>query len=1045
MFTKLIDFSMANRHALLLLFILMGIFAGIKLQSLNLDSFPEVSNIQVSINTESPGLGAEEVEKLITFPIESVMYSLPDVKNVRSISKPGLSIVTVVFKDSVDLYFARQLVFERLQQAQTMIPDGVGIPSMGPNTSGLGQVFQYTLSSNDAQQYDASRLRSLNDWVIKLLLMPVDGVTEVLSFGGHVKQYQVNVEPHGLQNFDVSLTDVQQALQRNNRNAGGWYLERGQEQLLIRGVGWISDQQQAITDIENIAIKTLGSHSVFIKDVAQVKIGGEIRQGAVTLSVRNSDNSITTKGEVVAGIILKRMGADTQATIDGVRDRVKMIQQALPDDVQFDVIYDQGSLINAAVNTVSSALVQAFVFIIVIIGLFLMNLTATLLVLLSIPISIVFALAIMSAYGMSANLMSLGGLAVAIGMLVDGSVVMVESILKKLQAIPHKSLKNIIREGALDVAKPIVFSTMIVLIVFIPLFSFEGVEAKLFTPMAISIMLAVFIAMIIAIVFVPILALYVFKTRKTQRDSPLMRYSLLGYQKTLATALQHPKAIMFAAAILLMGALITLEKLGSEFVPELEEGTMNIRVTLSSSASLTTALSVAPKLEQIILQFPETNYALSRIGRPEIGGDPEPVSNIEIYVGLKPLSQWTSAPNRLALQALIEEKLADFPGLLFTFSQPIATSVDELLSGVKAQLAIKLFGSDLSVLQTHAKNMSEIIESVAGTTAVALESQGNETQLIIRPKRDQLSRYGLSVDDVMNLVEVGMGGTQVGQIIEGNERYDIYLRMARSSRSHINAIKNLPIHVSHITPNGAQLTLADVADVAFESGVAQVRRDNVQRRVVVQANITGRDMGSVVQDIQLALNDKLNLPVGYSYEISGQYENQLRAQNKLTMVIPMSLLMIGVLLFFAFNSLPQTLLILINVPLALVGGIFSLWVSGHYLSVPSAIGFITLFALAVLNGVVMVENINQKIRQGIALNKAVYLGASERLRPVLMTALTTALGLIPMLLSQGIGSEIQKPLATVIVGGLLTSTILTLFVIPVLFQYFKLADHGPRT
>lgn len=1038
MFTKIIDFSMTNRHGLLLFLVFAMALAGFSLQKLNLDSFPEVSNIQVSINTESPGLGAEEIEKLITFPIESVMYSLPDVQNVRSISKAGLSIVTVVFNDSVDLYFARQLVFERLQQAKAMIPNGVGTPNMGPNTSGLGQVFQYTLSSNDPAKFNTSQLRSLNDWVIKLLLMPVDGITDVLSFGGDVKQYQVNIDPDKLLNFDVSLADIEQSLLQNNRNAGGWYMERGQEQLLIRGIGWISDQQQAIHDIENIAIKNQQSTSVLIKDVAQVVIGGEIRQGAVTLSVRNQDASISSKGEVVAGIILKRMGADTQATIDEVRERVNMIKMALPKEVTFNVVYDQGSLIDAAVNTVTSALLQAFIFIIIILGLFLMNLTATLLVLISIPISIFFALAIMSAYGMSANLMSLGGLAVAIGILVDGSVVMVENILKKINTSPKANLSQTIRCAALEVVKPIVFSTLIILLVFTPLFSFEGVEAKLFTPMAISIMLAVFMAMLMAIIFVPILAIYVFKKSKPERASLLMILSLKIYQKSLASALMHPKIIVLIAATLLISALLLLPKLGSEFVPELEEGTLNIRVTLASSASLNTALMVAPQLEAIILQFPETNYALSRIGRPEIGGDPEPVSNIEIYVGLKPVSQWTSASNRLALQQLMEEKLAEFPGLLFTFSQPIATSVDELLSGVKAQLAIKLFGTDLTILQQQANIMAEIIKSVEGTTSVALESQGNENQLIIRPKREQLSRYGLSVDDVMNMVEIGIGGKQAGQIIEGNERYDIYIRLTKASRSHINAIKNLPIHVSHGNQKGALLTLQDVANVTFESGISQVRRDNVQRRVVVQANIIGRDMGSVVHDIQSALTEQLKLPVGYSFEIAGQFENQQRAQKKLSIVIPLSLLLIGILLFFAFNSLAQTFLIMINIPLAMVGGIISLWLFGHYLSVPSAIGFITLFALAVLNGVVMVENINQKIKQGIALNNAVYQGASERLRPVLMTALTTALGLIPMLLSEGIGSEIQKPLATVIVGGLLTSTLLTLFVIPVLFQHFKL-------
>lgn len=1030
----------AIRHRLLIgiaLIALMGLIA-LSLEKLNLDAFPDVTNIQVSVNTESPGLAAEEVEQLITFPIESVMYAMADVKEVRSISKTGLSIVTVVFNDDMDIYFARQQVFERLQQAKEMIPANVGMPVMGPNTSGLGQIYQYTLSTQKDSNMDAMTLRSLNDWVVKLLLMPVDGVTDVLSFGGDVRQYQVNVKPSRLLAYDLSLADVQAAIERNNRNAGGWYMDRGQEQLVIRGVGWIGAKGDGLRDIANIPLKTIDGTAITVGDLAEVKYGGEIRQGAVTMTRRNEDGHPQPMGEVVAGIVLKRMGSNTQATIEAIENREKLIRQAMPDGVEFNVYYNQSELILKAVNTVTNALLQAFVFIVLVLALFLMNLRATFLVLLSIPLSIGLALMVMSHLGLSANLMSLGGLAVAIGMLVDGSVVMVENIFKRLNRLSNDPDQNtdtriLIRAAAKEVAKPIVFAALIILLVFAPLFSLEGVEAKLFQPMAISIMLALMAALIVAIVVVPALASYLFRHAMVSKPSPVLKPIEKAYHWVLSKVSHRPKLIAASALAMFITALGTLPFIGTEFVPELEEGTLNIRVTLAPSASLDTALSVAPKLEEALMTFPEVTYTLSRVGRPEIGGDPEPVSNIEIYVGLKSVNEWTSAGDRFALQHLMEEKLSKYPGILLTFSQPIVTRVDELLSGVKAQLAIKLIGPDLDTLASKGQEITNVVQQIKGTTGVAMEQIQGEAQLVVRPDRKALSRFGLSIDQVMDLVEIGLGGVSAGQVINGNERYDIYLRLNKDNRRHIDDIKNLRIKSN----SGAIVRLADVATVNLESGPPQIRRDDVQRRVVVQANVEGRDMGSVVADIQQSIDEKIDLPAGYSVDIGGQFENQQRAQKKLMLVVPVSILLIALLLFLAFNSVAQTALILLNVPLALVGGILALWVSGHYLSVPSSVGFITLFGLAVLNGVVMVENINDKIKNGLAQKDAVLEGAKERLRPVLMTAITSALGLIPMLVSQGVGSEIQKPLAVVIIGGLISATLLTLVVIPTLYPWFN--------
>ena len=1058
MFNRVVDWAVQNRLLVLIALAVLIATAAFQIPKLNLDAFPDVTNVQVAVNTEAPGLAAEEVEQLITYPIEAVMYALPDVEEVRSISKTGLSGVTVVFKEGTDIYFARQLVFERLQAARELIPDGVGVPEMGPNTSGLGQVYQYLLIADPDSGYDAMELRSLHDWLVKLLLIPAEGVTEILSFGGEVRQYQVNLNPARMLSYDLSQNDVMEALENNNSNVGGWYMGRGQEQLVIRGMGWLGNGEQGLEQIRQVPVKTSDGITVTVNDVAEVALGTEIRQGAVTMTRKDEAGQVEQLGEVVSGIVLKRMGANTKATIDGIEARIDRINQALPSGVRFEPYYNQADLVTKAVETVTNALLLAFVFIAIVLALFLMNLRATTLVLLSIPISIGIALMIMAWFGLSANLMSLGGIAVAIGMLVDGSVVMVENMFKHLTHPDAKhddhrdelagddpdpldashddhGIAHRLQEAGREVARPIFFATAIILVVFMPLFSFEGVEAKLFQPMAISIMLAIVSAVIVALVVVPALASFMFRKGIRERESFVLKPLEKLYRKGLDWSLKHTRSVVGAAAVLVVLAALVVPRLGTEFVPELEEGTINLRVTLAPSSSLDTAIEVAPKLEAMLMEFPEVTYALSRAGRAEIGGDPEPVNNIEIYIGLKPTSEWTSASNRYELQALFEEKLEQHPGLLFNFSQPIATRVDELLSGVRAQLAIKLFGPDLKVLAEKGQQIEAAVRTVQGTRDVAMEQIAGEAQLVVQPDRQALSRYGLAVADVMSVVRDGLGGAAAGQIINGNERYDIYVRLAKRFREDRDAIADLRLQA----PSGAWVRLGDVADVSIESGPPQVRRDDVQRRVVIQSNVQGRDMGSVVADIQDTIASEVNLPPGYSVDIGGQFENQQRAQKRLTIVVPVSLGLIALLLYFAFSSVGQALLILVNVPLAVIGGVFSLWLSGQYLSVPSSVGFITLFGVAVLNGVVMVESINQRIQDGLNVDEAVFEGAVSRLRPVLMTAITSALGLIPMLLSTGVGAEIQKPLASVIVGGLVTATFLTLFVLPALFKHFSKA------
>ncbi len=1056
MLNSLIDWSVKNRLLVILSMVMIMMATLFVLPKLNLDAFPDVSNVQVTINTEAQGLASEEVEQLITYPIEAVMYALPDVEEVRSISKTGLSGVTVVFKEGTDIYFARQLVFERLQNAKEQIPEGVGTPEMGPNTSGLGQVYQYMLTTDNPEKFDALALRGLNDWVVKLLLMPVDGITGILSFGGEVRQYQVNVEPQKLLAYGITIDDLSEKIESNNRNAGGWYLDRGAEQLVIRGVGWVRAGEDGLRDIANIPVKSEDGKLVKVRDLAVVEYGGEIRQGAVTITIRDEQGNPKSLGEVVTGIVIKRLGANTKNTIDGVAERIAIVQQALPDGVTITPFYDQADLVEKAVSTVTNALLEAFIFIVIVLMLFLLNVRATLLVLLSIPLSIGMAVMAMVYWDVSANLMSLGGLAIAIGIMVDGSVVMMENIFKHLGHPDPRQADHItddtslntdgspviqssgglalrIQEAAKEVASPVFYAVLIITVVFSPLFSLEGVEGKLFQPMAISVVLALLASMLVALVMVPAMASYVFNKPVVEKESPLMKPLDKFYQKWLPIVLKKKSNVIIGAFAIFLSSMAVVPFLGTEFVPELEEGTINVRVTLAPSTSMDTALELAPKLEEVLLQFPEVIYASSRIGRAELGGDPEPVSNIEIFIGLKPVSEWTTAENRKQLQKIMESKLDVHPGLLFSFSQPIATRVDELLSGVKAQLAIKLFGPDLSVLASKGAEIESLVKTIDGTRGVALEQIAGEAQLVVRPDRDLIANFGIPVAKVMDLVEDAIGGRTAGKVINGNERYDIYVRLNKTSRNNITAIRNLQLQ----SATGAWVRLGDVASVNIESGPPQIRRDDVQRRVVIQTNVEGRDLGGLVSELEQRIDKEIDLPAGYSVVFGGQFENQRRANARLMIVVPASLGLIFLILYFAFGSVSQGLLIMVNVPLALVGGIFALALSGQYLSVPSSIGFITLFGVAVLNGVVMVNAINRRLSDGLEVTKAIFEGATSRLRPVLMTATIAALGLIPLLLSSGVGSEIQKPLATVVIGGLVSSTVLTLFVLPVLFERFS--------
>ena len=1022
MINAIIERALAQRFLVLLAALVLLAYGGWSTLRLNLEAFPDVTNVQVQVNTQASGLAAIEVERLVTFPVESVMSGLPGVTDVRSTSKTGLSVVTIVFEDTVDTYFARQLVLEKLQIAKERIPNGLGTPEIGPITTGLGQIYKYLLTS---PTLDAMELRAINDWQVKFQLRTISGITDVLSFGGDVRQYQVRVDPDRLIAYDLTLNDLKTALQANNTNAGGWYLEGKEEQLSIRGEGLIRGGRDGITDIENVVLKSVDGTPVFVRDVAEVEYGAEIRQGAV---------SMNGEGEVVMGIVLQLKGANTNTVIKNIRNKIGTIQASLPEGVKIVPVYDQADLIQKAVSTVQTALQEAAVLIVVVLFLFLWNLRSALVVLVSIPLSMLVAVMMMRWIGLSANLQSLGGLAIAIGMMVDGSLVMVENIMRHLAEPHHRDqpMSWRVAQAAREVGNPIFFAVLIIIVVFLPLFTLEGVEGKLFSPMAFVIAFAMLGSLVVALTIVPVLASILLTGRFSEEDNFLMRGVKRVYRPVLAFALRRRLTVVGCAlaALIASGALVPF--LGTAFVPELDEGSLSVRVTMDPSISLQSSMRIAQRMEQKLRAYPEAIYAISQVGRPELGGDPEPVSNNEIWVGLKPQSEWTTTHSRDELIEKITADLSEYPGVTISVSQPIATRVDELLSGVKAQIAVKLFGDDLAVLGEKGEEILDAVKAIPGATDTQIEQISGEAQLVVRADRGELARYGLNVADVMEVVSTAIGGEEVTSVLDGQRRFAVYLRMAEQFRSTPEAIGDLWV----ANKDGMRVPLSHVAEISLVEGPPVVSREAAQRRVVVQTNVRGRDMGGFVADAQRAVAEKVKLPPGYVVTWGGQFENQQRAQQTLMVVVPVSLGMIFLLLYLSFGSIANAVLIIMNVPFALIGGVFALWISGQFLSVPSSVGFIALFGVAVLNGVVMVSYFNQLLEQGRTVTEVVSEGAMLRLRPVLMTATVASLGLIPLLLSTGIGSEVQRPLATVVVGGLVSSTLLTLVVLPVLYTWF---------
>ncbi|MGD8528900.1 MAG: CusA/CzcA family heavy metal efflux RND transporter [Methyloceanibacter sp.] len=1016
------------RQRLLICIIAVGVLvAGYQsYRHLPVDAFPDVSPTLVQVFTETAGLAPEEVERYVTYPIEVAMNGLPGLKTIRSVSNFGLSVVNVYFEDSTDIYFARQLVGERLQTAREEIPDGFGEPEMGPITTGLGQILFYYVEDTTGAR-TPEEMREIQDWIVKFNLQTVPGVTEVLSLGGEVKQFQVQVDPQALLRYRLSIGDVVDAVKANNGNAGAQYIVKNSEQYLVRSIGLAT----GIADIEDTILKVSDGVPVKVRDIGAVKIGGEVRQGLATKDA---------EGEIVAGLVLKLIGTNTSKVITDVKERLDKINDALPDGVRVVPYYDQSKLVLRSVETVNGALAQGVILVIVVLLAFMGGLRPSLVVAFAIPFSICVAFIVMQATGLSANLMSLGGIAIAIGIMVDGAIVIVENVDRYLRGNhPALSKREIVARACAEVVRPIAFAILIIIVVFLPLFTLQGYEGKTFRPLAFTVSLAMLGSLVFAIFVAPVLSEMLIKRPSAKEgDKPSIAdrlvNGLIGAYRPIIDLFVRRRGLAVGLAITILAiGLVIFPRLGSEFVPRLNEGDLLVRITMAPSIALEEARDSVTQFErQLLDEFPEVERVVTRVGRGEVGAHADPVNNAEAFVGLKPRDEWPSDRTPKELFAAMSEAFEDFPGAKFNFTQPIAAAVDELLTGTKAELAIKLFGEDQDVLLNKAGEIERVIRNMPGAADVQKDQVTGTPQLQIRVDRGQISRYGLNIEDVQSAVRTAIGGETAGQVFEGVRRFDILVRYNEAARTTPEAIRELVIN----TPSGMLIPLRQVAEVAEIVGPRQITRENTQRFITIQTNVRGRDIGSFVTEGQARIAEAVELPSGYLIEWGGQFELQQEANRRLAIVVPVTLGLVFLLLFMNFGSLRASMLIMLNIPLALVGGVVALWLADLNLSVPASVGFIALFGIALENGMVLVTYLNRLVAEGKSVDDASTQGACMRLRPVLMTALTTAFGLVPLLYATGAGSEVQAPLATVVVGGLFSSTILTLLVIPAVYKWF---------
>lgn len=1019
MLTALVELSLRYKLLVLLAFALVVFFGVRAFQQVPVDAFPDVTPIEVNIYTESPGLAAEDVETLLTVPIESAMAGLPGVEQIRSVSMFGLSYVAVYFTDATDIYFARRLVSEQLAEVKSRLPAGYGEPQLGPNSTGLGQVFWYTVESA-GKKFSETDLRTLQDWTVRLLLRTAPGVDDVTSWGGFEKQYQVLVDPQKLVKYKLGFKDVIAAIESNNRQVGGQYINRGKEQFLVRGLGLLSNT----SDIGNVVIATRNSVPIYVRDVAEVKVGPALRTGAVTKDGK----------EVVLGIVLQRIGENAANVVKAVKKKLQAVRKALPQGVTIKPVYDRTVLVNKAVKTAEDALIEGSVLVAVVLLLFLGELRSAIVVIVALPLAMLIAFILMQETGLSANLMSLAGLAIGIGMMVDGAVVMVENSYRLMShSHPGESRTAIVARAAREVANPIAFAILIIIVVFLPLFSLSDLEGKLFKPMALTITFAMAGSLVLSLTLIPVLSALILRP-KAEADTFAVRAVKRAYLPLLDRVLAHKGMTLAIAVALLVAAISLVPFLGKEFMPQLQEGSIMVQVTAIPSTSLDESIRISQTVDRVLkASFPQVRSTLATIGRPE-KGDTTDVNYQETIVDLKPRSQWPQAISFSRLASQMQAKLEQaIPTVVVATTQPIQMRIEELLSGVRAPLALKVYGRDLATIDRLSRQIKNALAHVAGVTDLSLEANQGKPQLAIRADRDAMARYGVNASDLLNVVQTGIGGKTVSTLIDGTRQFDIQVWLAPEFRKDIAAIQNIPVR----TQSGALVPLSRLAKLVLDDGYSFIRHEQLQRVAVIQMDVHGRDVGGFVTEANAAIQQHVKLPPGYYIEWGGSFENQQRAFARLAVIVPLTIGLIFVLLYTAFNSATYALLILANIPFALIGGIVGLFISGQYLSVPSAIGFIAVFGVAMLNGIVLVSFMNDQRRLGRSLVAAVREAAALRLRPVLITASVAILGLIPMLLSSGVGAETQRPLATVVVGGLFTSTTLTLLLLPLMYEWIE--------
>jgi cobalt-zinc-cadmium resistance protein CzcA len=1028
MLDKIIQFSIRNKFVILLLTLVLIAWGSYSLKQLPLDALPDITNNQVQIITTAPTLASQEVEQLITYPLEQAVKTVPDIIELRSISRFGLSVVTVVFEDDVDIYWAREQIFQRLKQAEENIPAYAGSPELAPITTGLGEIYQYDVYAKKGYEnkYDAIKLRTIQDWIIIPQLQGVKGVADVSTWGGKLKQYEIAVNPNTLNSLGITITEIFNALEKNNQNTGGAYIEKDQLAYFIRGVG----MAKGTNDLGNVVVKNRNGSPVLVRDVAEVREGVALRYGASTKD---------GKGEIVSGMVLMLKGENSSAVVDRIKERMIQINKSLPEGVVAEAFIDRGKLVDNAIGTVTKNLLEGALIVIFVLILFLGNLRAGLIVASVIPLAMLFAVILMNAFGVSGNLMSLG--AIDFGIIVDGAVIIVEATMHHLQQLKRKKelsqneMDVEVYNSASKIRNSAAFGEIIILIVYLPILALVGTEGKMFKPMAMTVGFAVAGAFILSLTYVPMMsALFLSKNTEHKKNfsDRMMAWLESFYTPLLEKALQFKKIVLGISLGLFAFGLIVFNSMGGEFIPTIEEGDLAINATIMTGSSLTQMVETTTKYEQILkAKFPEIKTIVTKIGSGEIPTDPMPIESGDLIIVLKDKKEWgRKYHNWEELANAMKEEMEVIPGANIEISQPIQMRFNELMTGSRSDIAIKIFGDDLEILDAKANELISKIKSIEGIGDLKADKVTGLPQITIKYDYNKIALYGLNISDINQIIRSSFAGESAGKIYDESKRFDVVVRMNQDNRADITDVSNLFIPL----PNGQQVPLSQVATVDYEQGPVQVTREDGKRRITVGLNVRGRDIKSVVEEIQQKLDKNFKLPAGYYVTYGGQFENLIEATKRLSIALPMALGLILVLLYFTFKSFKQAALIFTAIPLSAIGGVFALWMRGMPFSISAGIGFIALFGIAVLNGIVLISYFNQLKTEGILdpLHR-VLIGTKTRLRPVLMTAAVASLGFLPMALSTSGGAEVQKPLATVVIGGLFSATLLTLIVLPILY------------